>query len=272
MRWAVVGHVEWVAFYAVDGPVRPGAILHAPPPWEEPAGGGGVAAAELARLGGACTLFTGVGSDARGQGLAAAMAPLGVSVDATVEPGLHRRALTLVAPDGERSIVVVGDAQARQGLARADLAGFDGVYFCKGDADALRAARAARVLVVTARVLPVAQEAGVVIDALVGSAVDPSERYEPGDLQPPPRLVMRTEGAQGGRWWSEEGEWGRWGPAPCPEAAGDAYGCGDRFAAGLTHALASGLGAAEACAQAAHSGAYALGLQGAHGGKASMVG
>ena len=40
LRLAVVGHVEWVEFLAVDQLPRPGAIGHALRSLQEPAGGG----------------------------------------------------------------------------------------------------------------------------------------------------------------------------------------------------------------------------------------
>jgi ribokinase len=177
--------------------------------------------------------------------------------------------VTLIQPSGERTIIVVGPAQQ---AADADLdagwfAGMDAVYFCKGSALWLRAARAARVLVATARVLPVVREAGVVLDALVHSGQDPAERYARGDLATEPRLVATTEGARGGHFRTQESE-GRWEPSPVGASERDAYGCGDRFAAGLTWALAEGLAPRDALQTAARSGAHALTLRGAHGGPA----
>ena len=61
MRTAVVGHVEWVRFAAVERLPKPGEIIHARESWLEPAGGGAVAAAELLRLAGNCDFFVAVG-------------------------------------------------------------------------------------------------------------------------------------------------------------------------------------------------------------------
>ena len=58
MQVAVVGHVEWVEFARVDHVPAPGEIVHALETWEEPAGGGAVAAVQLASIGGSCLLFT----------------------------------------------------------------------------------------------------------------------------------------------------------------------------------------------------------------------
>ena len=75
-----------------------------------------------------------------------------------------------------------------------DLDDVDGVYFTAGDAEAVRQARRARVLVATARELPTLQAAGVELDALVASGEDDAERYQAGDLDPPPKLVVSTAG------------------------------------------------------------------------------
>ena len=60
----------------------------------------------------------------------------------------------------------------------------DGVFFVSGDAEALHHCRTARVLVATSRELATIQEAGVELDALVGSGEDEAELYHPGDLDP----------------------------------------------------------------------------------------
>ena len=52
MRVAVVGHIEWVQFARVERVPEPGEIVSAVETWEEPAGGGAVAAVQLANLNG----------------------------------------------------------------------------------------------------------------------------------------------------------------------------------------------------------------------------
>ena len=49
MRFAVVGHVEWVEFAKVERVPEPGEIFQASDWWAEAAGGGGVASVRLAR-------------------------------------------------------------------------------------------------------------------------------------------------------------------------------------------------------------------------------
>jgi len=258
VRAVVVGHVEWVSFLAVDRAVAAGAILRAATARLEPAGGGGAAAAELARLAGHAVLVTALGSDLLGQQIPAALGRHGVEVVGPTRDEPHRQAVTVVDPEGERTIIVVGPAQEAHG-AEVDphlFAGVDAVYFCKGDAALLRAARQARVLVATARVLDVVREAGVTLDALVRSAHDPSERYADGDLPHAPALVATTAGAAGGH-WSAGARSGRWEAAPLPGPAVDAYGAGDCFAAGLAWALAEGRAPEDALAFAALRGATA---------------
>ena len=63
MRLAVVGHVEWVEFVPVDRVPLAGEIVHSDRPWAEPAGGGAVAAVQLAKLAGSASFFTALGDD-----------------------------------------------------------------------------------------------------------------------------------------------------------------------------------------------------------------
>ena len=73
-RFAVVGHVEWVDFLTVPRVPLAGEIVHADKWWSEAAGGGAVAAVQLAKLSGTATFFTALGNDdhARRAGGAAA--------------------------------------------------------------------------------------------------------------------------------------------------------------------------------------------------------
>ncbi|MDQ4040776.1 MAG: PfkB family carbohydrate kinase, partial [Actinomycetota bacterium] len=78
MRLAVVGHVERVWFATVDGHPAPGAIVHAGHAWEQAAGGGGVAAVQLARMGAQVDLFTALGDDDHGRAAERELAEWGV--------------------------------------------------------------------------------------------------------------------------------------------------------------------------------------------------
>ncbi len=258
MRVAVVGHVEWVEFVRVERVPSPGEIVHALDTWEEPAGGGAVAAAQLARLGGSCLFFTVLGADELGRRSRAELTKLGIEIRAIPEPAATRRAFTHVDETGERTITVLGEKLRPRGgdsrLPWRELAGLDAVFFVSGDAEALHHARLARILVATARELPTLREAGVQLDALVGSGEDDRELYRPGELDPAPYVVVTTSGGLGG--WVQPG--GPFRPAPLPGTVVDAYGCGDSFAAGLTFGLGRGDSVDEAVALAARCGAAVM--------------
>jgi ribokinase len=258
MRVAVVGHVEWVEFARVEAVPRPGEVVHALETWEEPAGGGAVAAAQLARLAGSCVFYTALGADDLGRRSRTELARLGIELRAVPEAEPTRRAFTFVDETGERTITVLGEKLRPRGgdsrLPWAGLAGLDAVYFVSGDAEALHHARLARLLVASARELPTLREGGVEIDVLVGSGEDDGELYHPGELEPAPRAVVTTAGALGG--WMQPG--GPFRPASLPGSVVDAYGCGDCFAAGLTYGLARGDSLEQAVALGARCGAAVL--------------
>jgi ribokinase len=269
MQVAVVGHVEWVEFARVERVPVTGEIVQASEWWSEPAGGGGVASVQLSRLAGACTLFTALGADELGGRSRRVLEELGVRVESALRPDeRQRRGFTFVDADGERTITILGEKHVARGdddLPWELLAEADAVYFVSGDAAALRAARQARVLVATARVLPAIAESGVALDALVRSASDASERYEPGDLDPAPALTVATAARAGGAWFAADGGSGAYEPMPPPGPLEDTYGAGDSFAAGLTYALGAGRARSQALAFAAGCAAEALTRRGAHG-------
>jgi ribokinase len=165
---------------------------------------------------------------------------------------------------GERTITTIGRKLHPRGhddtLPWHELATCEAVYFCAGDADALVMARRARVLVATARELATLRQASEQLDALVSSGKDEAERYQPGQLDPEPRLVVTTSGALGG--WAQPG--GPYTAAPVPPDPADAYGAGDCFASGLAFALAAGLEGLEALEFASRCGAGALAGPGVH--------
>jgi ribokinase len=155
-------------------------------------------------------------------------------------------------------------------LAWEQLDDIDAVYLTAGDVDAVREARRARTLVATPRGLETLADAHVELDALVSSGRDPGERYSPGDLDPPPRVVVRTLGAAGGEWETAGGERGRWGPAPLPGPIRDSYGAGDSFAAGLTYGLGAGWDVGKAVELAARCGAACLTGRGPYEGQLTL--
>jgi ribokinase len=268
MNLAVVGHVEWIEFVRVERVPQTGEIVHAQEVWAEAAGGGAVAAVQLARLAGSSTLFTAVGDDELGRRVAEELARYGVEVHAAVRAGPQRRGFTYLDAEGERTITVIGE---RIGPRRSDdlpwdgLSTMDGVYFVSGDPAAVRAARTAKILVATARSLADLREARAELDALVRSRNDQGETYKPGDLDPPPRIEVATVGHRGGSYNVEGGAPRHFHAAEVPGPVQDTYGAGDSFAAGLTYGLAEGLSVDEAIALAARTAAAALTRPGAHG-------
>ena len=269
VRCAVVGHVEVVEFARVDHVPRPGEIVHTSETWTEPAGGGAAAAITLQRLAGDVTFFTAFGDDEVGHRAEQELRARGIRVECVYRDEPQRRGFTYVDDDGERTITVIGRklvASAWDPLPWPQLEGVRGVYFCGGDAGALREARQATALVATARELQTLREAGVELDALVQSSTDESERYRPGDLDAPPVRVVTTEGRNGGR-YVERGREGRWEAAPLPGPLADTYGAGDSFAAALALALGVGKPTEEALAFAADAAAYQMTVRGLRGGE-----
>ena len=109
MRAAVVGHVEWIEFAAVPAMPDAGDIVHAREVWEEPGGGGAVAAVQLAKLAGEATLYTALGDDELGHRAKRELEAHGLRVEATFRPEPQRRAFVHVDDAGERTITVIGD-------------------------------------------------------------------------------------------------------------------------------------------------------------------
>ena len=270
MRVAVVGHVEWVEFARVERVPEPGEIVQAREGWEEPAGGGAVAAVQLARLAGECLFLTALGDDDLGRRAKRELGALGVRVEAAWRPEPQRWAFVHLDRAGERTITVLGERlgpHRDDPLPWADLEGVDAVYFTAGDPGAARAARAGRKLVSTMRAVSSLRAARVQVDVLVSSAADEGERYASGDIVPPPRVVARTSGASGGELETSGGVRTEWAAAPLPGPAVDAYGAGDSFAAGLTFGLAQGRSAEEAAAVGARCGAACMTGRGPYAGQ-----
>jgi ribokinase len=239
--------VEWTESVLVDHVPGPGQIAHADADWAEPAGGGSVVAAQLAKLAGTCDFFTALGDDELGRRSLERLVSLGIVVHAEWF-GSTRRAFVQVDAHGERTITTVGPKLRPRTLPPMD--GYDAVFFVAGEPDALRAARAARFLAATPRELSWLLEGGVRLDLLVGSGTDPGERYEGGlDVS----IVVLTEGGHGG---VADGR--RFEPAPVPGPVADTYGAGDSFGAALCFALACGDDLDAALALATRAGAAVI--------------
>jgi ribokinase len=260
-RVAVVGHVEHVEFCVVDRLPCAGEIAHATQDFAEAAGGGAVAVVQLRKLAGAAAFFTALGNDHLADAVRDDLERHGVTVHAARRDRPHRRCFTHLDANGERTITVIGGRIVPRGddpLPWADLEAHDAVYLTAGDAAAVRKARAAKILVATVRAFDALVEAGVELDTLVASAADASEQYDLARLARPPRAVVLTEGARGGRYTTADGTTGRWKATAPPGPTVDAYGCGDSFAAGLAFALGRGATLDDALHVGARCGAACL--------------
>lgn len=258
LKLAVVGHVEWVTFLDVDQLPQPGVIGHANHQLEQPAGGGAVVAVELARLVAQPVHFiTALGRDSFGERSLQRLQQLGLNVSVAWRNQPTRRAISLVDPQGERAITVIGERlqpSAEDELPWDDLAIYDGVFVTAADAPTLHLCRRAGVLAATPRVrLKTLQEAAIKLDALIGSGLDPGEQIPEVALSqfPEPQLRIATSGALGGQSWPG----GRYQAVPLKSPLLDTYGCGDSFAAGVTAGLAAGWNVEQAISLGAHCGA-----------------
>src|SRR3954468_24406073 len=109
MQVAVVGHVEWVEFARVERVPTPGEIVQALDTWEAAAGGGAVAAVQLARLAGECLFLTALGDDDLGHRAQRELEALGVRVEVAWRSEPQRQAFVHVDAEAERTITVLGD-------------------------------------------------------------------------------------------------------------------------------------------------------------------
>lgn len=256
-RVAVVGHIEWVDFLPVPHFPHQGEVVHAEGALQRAGGGGGVAAGVLADLGAEVEFFCALGDDATGRAALAQLEERGVRMHVAWREEPTRRAVTLLEPSGERTIVTIGDRLEPRGsdeLEWGRLRDTQSVYFTAGDAGALAHARQARLVVASPRAREVLSSA--TIDALVFSESDPDESAWAERAASHARLLVATEGERGGRWWGESE--GRWPAEPLPGPARDAYGCGDSFAAAFTLGLGRGDSVEDAAALGARCGALAL--------------
>jgi ribokinase len=262
MRIAVIGHVEHVTLGRIDGAVAPGDVVHLLEPRFVPAGGGGIAFAQLCRSDAEVHFFTTVGGDEGGRAVAARIAGQreGVHVHAAVRAVDHPRVVVVVDGAGRRTILVTGDPlqpAADDPLPWSLLAGCDAAYFTGRDPGSLLRARDARRLVVTARRFEALRAAGVAPDVVVGSVADPRENRAFEAYDPAPGALVLTDGPRPVRVVRSTGT-ARVDAPPAPARVVGDYGAGDSFAAALTYFVARGLSPEEAARRAGPFGAAVL--------------
>ena len=191
--------------------------------------------------------FTALGRDSVGEACVQRLQERGVKVHVAWRDGPTRRGISLVGGvgdqsgdgSGDRAITVIGDRLTpvlSDPLPWDVLQQCDGAFITAADAALVQAARSVPVLAATPRVgLAVLESAGVQIDALIGSGLDPAELVAPGDLVPSPRVQISTEGAAGGLISTGD----RYSASALPGPFVETYGCGDSFAAGVFAGLAA---------------------------------
>ena len=261
MRIAVIGHVEHITLGRVPAVPRAGEIAHLEAPRHFPGGGGGVAFFQLTRCPAEVLLLTALGNDEAAAEVQRWLSATRAAVHAARRELSQTRDVVMITPDGERTIVVVGEPlhpSRSDPLPWGELASCDAAYFTAQDPAALQAARAARLLVVSARRRKALNASGVRADVVVGSALDAREACALADFDLAPAALVLTEGAAGGAVHDASGA-RRFRAPPSPAQAGGSYGAGDSFAGALTWYLAAGVPVLEACERAGRNGAAVLG-------------
>ena len=213
MRVAVVGHVEWIEFGRVDHVPAAGEIVHVSELWEEPGGGGAVAAVQLAKLAGGGDAVHGARRRrARPPREASSWSGSGCAWRRPSGPSRSGARSSTWTPPGERTITVIGSRLGPGGRATrcpgASSPETDAVYFTAGDVEAVRAARAAR-----CSCRPPAGSTRCARRACSWTRWSRARgtrasATSPGELDPPPRYVVRTAGRDGGEYETADGRRG----------------------------------------------------------------
>ena len=260
LKIAVIGHVEHATIARVDALPSAGSILHLDDYRWIAGGGGAIAFFQLAKSASEIHFFTALGNDDAAALVGERIAATGAQIHAAHRKEAQTRDLVLITPGGERTIVVIGQPlhpKRDDPLPWDILRSFDAAYFTAEDPRILQGARAAKLLVVTARRAEALRKSGVRADVVVGSAKDPREVSTLADYRAAPKSLVLTEGAKGGEIITANGTTRFESPQRATEPVG-AYGAGDSFAGALTWYLACGLSIEEACAEAAVHGAAVL--------------
>jgi len=256
LKLAVIGHLEWVTFLSVQKLPKAGEISHGEIYLEQPAGGGMVTAAKIARLTGSSVhFFTALGRDSTGEKSLEQLMKFNLKPNVAWRDQPTRKGISMIDAKGDRAITVIGDRLQPLGKDRLpwnELSSFDGVFITATDSVGLLHCRKANVMVATPRIgLNTFKNSNVKLDALIGSALDPDENLFSAATKPSPKLRIATKGALGGEAWPG----GRFEGIKLKSAVVDTYGCGDSFAAGVTAGLAAGWNTEQAISLGSHCGA-----------------
>ncbi len=241
LKFAVVGHIEWINFIKVDQLPKPGLISHSQRSLEYPAGGGAVIAKRLRELTyGEVHFFTALGNDFYGNQCLQILENMGIKLHVAWSDKPTRKGFSVIDSDGERSITIIGERIApnhKDNLDWATLNEMDGIFITAADKEIFKKSRIAKILCTTPRVgLNIINESGILLDALIGSNLDPGEVFSLNELRLMPKIVIKTEGENGGIIFPG----GRYKAIKNRKKKVDSYGCGDSFAAGILYGLSSG--------------------------------
>jgi len=243
---AILGSVALDEVLRVEGALRVGSHGAATRVGDRIGGGAAGVAIPLARLGHRASVVAPVGGDAVGGRLIAELAEAGVDTDTILQvPGESTRSTVLVDDAGERTILNLHRCAESEPPARLLGLGADCVYVrsrLQGLAPLLsRALSEARVVAHVPPCDPGARPAHV----LVGSEADLPRSWLEGPFESGLAVagsslehVVTTRGAGGATVFALNDA--RSVPAP-QVAVVDSTGAGDAFAAGLIHALVTGV-------------------------------
>ncbi len=240
LNFAVVGHVEWIDFLKVDQLPKQGVISHSEKSIEYPAGGGSVIAKTLSELtNNKVHFFTSLGKDYYGEKSFEILSNYGMKLHVAWRDKPTRRGFSLIDSNGERSITVIGERLAPTYKDNLDWNIFekmDGIFITASDSAIFKKARIADALCTTPRVgLDIINNSHVFLDGLIGSNLDPGEVFSLSDISIKPKLIIKTEGENGGILYPG----GRYEALINTKQKVDSYGCGDAFAAGILYGLSS---------------------------------
>ena len=240
LKFAVIGHIEWINFIQLDQLPRPGLICHSKNSIEYPAGGGSVIAKRLKELPNSeVHFFTALGKDFYGKQCLKILENMGIKLHVAWRDQPTRKGFSVIDSEGERSIIVVGDRLAPTHKDNLDwdiLKDVDGIFITAADKELFKKSRIAKTVCSTPRVgLKIINESGIYLDGLIGSNLDPGEVFSLDELRLKPKFVIKTEGENGGIVYPG----GRYKASEKKENKVDSYGCGDSFAAGILYGLSS---------------------------------
>tara|TARA_Y100000589_G_scaffold323286_1_gene357580 strand:- start:680 stop:1555 length:876 start_codon:yes stop_codon:yes gene_type:complete len=240
LKFAVIGHIEWINFIEVDHLPKSGLISHSKRSFEMPAGGGGVIARTLREITTSDVhFFTSLGKDFYGTKTKSIFEKMGINMHIAWRDYPTRKGFSLVDNKAERSITIIGDRLAptfKDNLSWHLLKDMDGIFITAGDEEIFKESRSCPVLCSTPRAgIKTINNSKVLLDALIGSNLDPDENFSLTDLTNIPKLIIKTEGKDGGILIPG----GRFKAINNTNPIIDSYGCGDSFAAGILLGLAS---------------------------------